>query len=428
MKTKILFLFCVVTFPFVTEAQIEHVNYKFPDTNKTFNFIFGQKHQDTAMIRILLENAPQNFNAPGAGRFAIVGNQKKFYLSLSGYVKGTLSYDWKNPIVNNHAFITSFIPMDQTPGNEGLVQLGAQTSTLAINFVGLPGTKHQIGAYFNINFSNTNYAPAIINAYATYFGFKIGMAFSLYTDLMAGPPTIDFQGPNSWTLLPNAVLDYEYKFNKHWGVGIGIEMPIASYTTNTMTYAVNQKVPDIPAYVQYSWQNGSSWIRLSGIIRNMQYRDVLAKENHNNVGWGAKLSGSALLFKNLTSFYQIAYGSGASSYFQDLYGMQMDMLPNPHHNGKLANVNSWGAYLGLQYNFTKDIFASCTYSIVQANPTQGYYAGDLYKSAQYVVGNVFWNVNSVIQLGLEYIWGDRQNMDHNYKSNNRIQTMIQVSF
>ncbi|MEG1762758.1 MAG: hypothetical protein RR256_04005, partial [Bacteroidales bacterium] len=278
------------------------------------------------------------------------------------------------------------------------------------------------------NFSNTNYAPAIINAYATYFGFKIGMAFSLYTDLMAGPPTIDFQGPNSWTLLPNAVLDYEYKFNKHWGVGIGIEMPIASYTTNTMTYAVNQKVPDIPAYVQYSWQNGSSWIRLSGIIRNMQYRDVLAKENHNNVGWGAKLSGSALLFKNLTSFYQIAYGSGASSYFQDLYGMQMDMLPNPHHNGKLANVNSWGAYLGLQYNFTKDIFASCTYSIVQANPTQGYYAGDLYKSAQYVVGNVFWNVNSVIQLGLEYIWGDRQNMDHNYKSNNRIQTMIQVSF
>ncbi|MEG1909741.1 MAG: hypothetical protein RR190_02090, partial [Bacteroidales bacterium] len=52
-----------------------------------------------------------------------------------------------------------------------------------------------------------------------------------------------------------------------------------------------------------------------------------------------------------------------------------------------------------------------------------------FKNAGYSLPRlVFWNVNSVIQLGLEYIWGDRQNMDHNYKSNNRIQTMIQVSF
>lgn len=428
MKTKNFLLFFAATFSLSVIAQEQHVNYKLPKSNETLDLVIGHKNQDTAVIRVLLENAPQNFNAPGAGRFVLVGNEHKFYLSLGGYVKGTLSYDWGNPITNNHAFTTSAIPMAQAPGNEGLIQLGAQTSTIAINFVGLPGTKYQIGAYFNINFSNTNYAPSILNAYATICGFKAGMAFSLFTDVAAGPPTIDFQGPNSWTLIPNAVLDYEYKFDKHWGVGIGVEMPIASFTTNNVTYAVNQKVPDIPAYVQYSWQNGSSWLRLSGIMRNMQYRDMVENINRNNVGWGAKLSGSARIVKNLTAFYQAAYGKGISSYFQDIYGMQMDMLPNPRHSGELSNVTSWGGYLGLQYNFTKDIFASCTYSIVETNPANGYYAADLYKNAQYIVGNVFWNVTPTVQLGLEYILGDRKNLSGEQKNNNRIQTMVQVNF
>lgn len=433
---KYIMLICVIFITLNLKSQEEHVNYRLPKSNEDLTFIWGEKNRDTAVVRVLLSNTPGYFNAPGMPRFAIVGKDRKFYLGLGGYLKASLSYDWGNPIVNTCHFTTSAIPMNNPKGNEGLIQFGAQTSTIAVNFVGLPDTKNQIGVYFNINFSNLNYAPMILNAYAKYRGFTAGYAFSLFTDVMAGPPTIDFEGPNGWTLIPNAVIDYEHNFGKHWGVGIGLEMPIASYTvdpstTDPTTYSVNQQIPDIPAYVQYSWNKRSSWIRVSGIMRNMLYRDVLDDKNRDNIGWGVKLSGSAGIGKKITTFYQAVYGHGISSYIQDIYGGSLDMTPRKNKfgelNGELANVKAWGGYLGVQYNFTPTVFASCTYSLVRTFDNQ-YYQPDQYKNAQYVVANLFWNIASNVQMGVEYLWGDRMNMDNSRKGNNRAQTMIQVNF
>lgn len=442
MKNKYLLLVCAILAVFNIAAQEKHVNYKAPQSGENLTFVWGEKNRDTSIVKILMDNAPKYFNAPGMPRFAIIGNQNKFYLGIGGYAKATISYDWGNPIANNCHFTTSSIPMNNPKGNEGLIQFSAQTSTIAINFVALPGTDNQIGAYFNINFSNPNYAPMVLNAYAKYRGFTAGYAFSLFSDVMAGPPTIDFEGPNGWTLIPNAVIDYEHNFGKHWGVGIGLEMPIASYavdpaTEDPTTYSVNQRVPDIPAYVQYSWKDRSSWVRVSGIIRNMLYRDNLADKNVNNVGWGVKFSGSASIGKKITTFYQAVYGHGISSYMQDIYGGQLDMTPqrgwDRRLNGRLANVGVWGGYLGVQYNFTPTIFASCTYSLVrtfnnQYNDISQPVEADQYKNAQYVVANLFWNVAKNVQMGVEYLWGDRMNMNNLRKGDNRAQTMIQVNF
>ena len=412
-------------------AQENHVNnvYKLPDSQENLTFVFGKTTRDTAVVKVLLENAPKTFSAPGLPRFAIIGNQRKFYLGIGGFLKGTVSYDFKNPISNPNDFITSDIPMDLAKGNSGLVQMSAQVSNIAVNFVGMPGTKHQIGAYVAINFTNDNYTPDLWHGYLTYAGFTVGYTTSLFTDAAAGPPTIDFQGPNSWTLVNNAVVDYTHAFNSKWSVGIGVEMPVASATTNPeWNYMVNQRVPDIPAYVQYSWDKGSSWVRVSGLLRNMLYRDVVADRNRYSTGWGVKLSGSAKIVPKLTAYYQGLYGRGISSYYQDLTGEGMDMLPKRSSNGKMGNVESWGAYAGLQYNFTKNVFISATYSLVRLYPHGTYYRPDLYQNGQYAVGNLFWNVASNVQMGVEYIWGQRENMDGLKKNDNRIQTMIQVNF
>ena len=40
-----------------------------------------------------------------------------------------------------------------------------------------------------------------------------------------------------------------------------------------------------PAYVQYSWASGSH-VRLSGILRELSYRDNVQASNHFATGWG----------------------------------------------------------------------------------------------------------------------------------------------
>ncbi|MGL6021824.1 MAG: hypothetical protein ACRC0A_01765, partial [Chitinophagaceae bacterium] len=297
---KFLFLVVMGLSVMYIFAQDQHVNYKLPDGNQDLLFVFSEKNKDTAVVKVMIENAPRHFNAPGMPRFSIVGKDRKFYLGIGGYLRSTISYDIGNPIYSNCFFQTYNIPMNNLPGNKGLLQFGAQTSTININFVGLPGTKNQIGVYFSMNLTN-NYAPVLQNAYGKYKGLIVGYTFSLFTDIMAGPPTIDFQGPNSWTAVSNAVVDYQRNFGKHWGIGVGIEMPMSSYTTSpNITTTVNQLVPDIPAYVQYAWNNRNSWLRLSGILRNMQYRDLVSNINRNSIAGGAKISGSAGIGKKIT--------------------------------------------------------------------------------------------------------------------------------
>ena len=60
----------------------------------------------------------------------------------------------------------------------------------------------------------------------------------------------------------------------------------ASITAADGTRTVTQRIPDIPAYVQYSWDNGSGWLRFSALMRNIQYRDLVNDKNRNVTGWG----------------------------------------------------------------------------------------------------------------------------------------------
>lgn len=409
-----------------TSAPYQEVTVLNPRTNA---------HDDTTVVNvyeIFRENAPKAFNVPGAPRFAIEGKNRKFYLGIGGTGKVTLSYDWGNPIDNAYDFTTSAIPMQQRKGDGGLIQASAATSSLFFNFVALPGDRNQIGVYFNFNLTGNgnDYGFNLYYAYVKYRGFTVGYDFSLFSDMAAAPPSIDNEGPCGFTAIPNTVIDYRHTFNSHWSVGVGAELPMASATTGAGTYMVRQRVPDIPAYVQYAWGGGKSWIRVSGIMRNMIYRDEVADRNRDRTGWGVKVSGSAAATPYVTAYWQAAYGKGITSYFQDLYQGGLDMVPDGA--GRLTAVESWGGYIGLQYNISPKVYATTTYSHLR-NYAHSYSGGSTpwesqYRYAQYALANVMWNITPQISTGLEYIYGRRTDMSGLSHHDNRIQTMLQFTF
>lgn len=388
--------------------------------------------RDSAIYNVLTDIAPSIFNEPTAPRFAIVGKDRRFYLGIGGMVKGTVSYDWGNPIDNPIAFIPAAIPMNQPAGNGGLVQFSAATSNLFIEIVAMPGEKHQLGAYISANFRGQNYGFRLRFAYVTYRGFTAGFNYSLFSDVAAAPPTIDYQGPGGLAVAPNGVLDYVYEINRHWKVAIGAELPIPDVTTDEYTYKVNQRTGDMPGYVQYSWDDGMSWIRLSGLLRGLMYHDVVAGRNHTNLGWGVKLSGSAALSDRIRAFYEYSYGNGMSNYLQDLNEVGLDMVPDRRSPGRLTCVRAWGMHAGLQYTFSRRLFVSSTYSMMR-NYAPSYAGGTVewmrqIKYSQYVAANAFWSITDNLQTGVEYLWGRRADMDGRRKCDNRVQAMLQLSF
>ena len=191
-------------------------------------------------------------------------------------------------------------------------------------------------------------------------------------------------------------------------------------------------VPDIPFYLQRNWAGGNGWLRVSGMVRNLYYRDNISMKNVDKVGWGVKASGKTPIIGGLSAAYMGLYGKGIASYIQDLNGAGMDLMPNPESPYSLETVKAWSAFGSLQYQFSPRCFMTATYSHVRTYAKQFTDSPDNwrtgYKYAQYVVGNVFYNVNSIVQIGAEYIWGRRMDYNGEQAHDNRVEAMIKVSF
>ena len=386
--------------------------------------------QDTLVLKVLEENAPKYFNAPGMPRFSVIGKDQEFYLGIGGYIRGTLSYDMGNPIESPLYFITSAIPMDNPPGNRQLFQMSAASSNIFFNFVALPQTEDKVGAYVDFGFGEgmRNYGFSLKAAYLTYRNWTVGYTTSLFTDGAAAAQTIDQQGPNAMTFLFNTVVDYQVALNKHWKLGIGAEYPSVSATYGENGRSVNQRLPDIPLYVQYSWKKGTGWLRFSALMRNMYYYNETAAKDSREMGIGFKLSGASPIGKKFVLFSQSVYGRGIASYVQDLQGLGMDMVPV--EGGGLKGVDIVGSYIGLQYRINEKLTASSTFSEVKCFMPDDAVGidGGTYHNAVYFVSNMIYRISPVLSTGVEYLWGSRRNKDETFRQDNRIQMSLRVNF
>ncbi|MDE5902449.1 MAG: porin [Muribaculaceae bacterium] len=401
-------------------------------------FAASQKHHNEEGLDIrdeahdaFEENAPDDLK-DAVPRFAVFGVPGKFYIGLGGTIKLTAGVDAGDPISNPNEFVTADI-QPVGPGDHTKFQISAMQSSFYLNFVGLPGTDNQIGAFINMNFLN-NYVPVLQYAYLKWRGIKAGYDYSVFSDLGATPPTIDYEGPNAATAFPVPTVNYTYHFgkNKAWSATAGLELSQLSQTNSAHSKTINQGAPDIPVALEYSWNKSQDWVRLSAVLRNMCYRNVESDQNIDIVGWGISLSGTAEIVPNLRAYWTGTYGHGIASYIQDLNGANLDLTPNGDFSS-LKATKTWGAFGALQYNFSPDVYMSASYSHVRnyANPWEGgnpLTFGEAYKYAQYVNASLFWNVNSYITTGVEYLYGRRVNNDRTQAHTNRMQAMIQLSF
>lgn len=397
----------------------------------------SKAQEEIIIIETFKENAPKRFNAPKTPSFTILSKNQKYAMGFSGYVKGTISMDFNGYINNPAYFTTSSIPIHPLPGNDKLLQYNVNQSSLSYNFVSLSDKQSKFGAYINMNFSGSGYSPYIEDAYVTYGGLLLGRTTSLFTDDAAIPPTIDGEGPNGLTYKTNTVLNY----NSHWGerkrfsTGIGLEMPSTDFTVSNEQNVTNQYIPDIPSYIQYAWgKNNNSHIRLSSIIRNVNYRNNIQDKNNIMTTYACQVSGLVNIKDKLIFYYQLAYGTGITPYIQDVSGLKLDFLPRQieNHNdkdaGKLEHVQSLGYYAGLQYNFNQRTFMSCTFSQVDIDVPENYDDTNLYKEGYYLATNFFWYAMPNVQLGAEYLYGKRVNQNDEWGQANRLQIMLQYNF
>lgn len=394
---------------------------------------FGDKAAADSLdiYHILHENAPMDLPVSGVPSVAVVGKGGNFVLGAGGFVKGVAGWDIGHPIPNPDEFITSQIPVGYMDGNTSKFNLSARQTHLFVNFVMLPASPNQIGAFIGVNFLDDEYRPVVQYAYLKYRGFKAGYDDTVFSDPACGAPTIDYEGPCSNTASPVGGISYNWR-RGHWLLSAGIELPQTSFTTvSGKTKYVYQRVPDIPVAAQFSWGGGDSWVRLSAILRTLTFRDEELHKNHSVAGYGLQVSGAEYFLDRFTFFWQGVWGKGIGSMVQDTTDEGLDLTPS-EGGASLSPVMLWGGFLSLRYDICSKFCVSATYSQLRtyAKKFEGGTTprADLYKYGQYLSTTLFYDVTTYFEVGVEHIWGRRTNYDGARGADNRIQASFQLTF
>lgn len=403
------------------------------EETKITTFGHSEDLDSTKVYGILHHNAPEDFQITGVPSVAVVGKGGKFILGLGGYIKAVAGWDFGHPIASADEFITSQIPMEPMEGDESRFNLSAKQTHLFLNFVALPGTGNEIGAFISANLLD-GYAPMLQFAYLKYRGLQAGYDYTLFSDPACGAPAVDYEGPCSSTANPVTGINYTWEPNPHgrWELALGIELPQTSFTVvEGKTKWVYQRFPDIPIAAKFAWDEGNSWVRASAILRMLTYREIVSSSNKNCFGYGFQFSGGWNFLDKFTLFYQGVWGKGIGSMIQDTLDEGLDLCPSDEGN-LLSPVSIGGGFASLQYDISRRFSASVTYSQLRTW-IQRYEDGDTlwdnqYKYAQYVSANLFFKATSFFEIGIEHIWGQRVNNDGLKCADNRLQASFQLSF
>ena len=420
--TSILFVAgCLSVFPTIAQDSIV--------TRPVIIVTDKEQSGDSEIIRKMYESNGEHFQDPRAPRFLFIDRQGKVALGIGGYVKGTMSVDMDG-ISNNLDFVTADIPVPNQADMRSQFQMDASTSRL---FLKLVGENTQVGdftVYLESDFRGKNghqYDMRLRQAYIQFWHLKIGRARTTFADAASSPPTIDFEGPSGSVSTKNTMIQYSQALGKHWSMAMAFEAPSASYTTDKqLTETIKQRLPDIPSYIQYAWDEGKSHIRLSNLFRFLSYRNLAESQNKFTFGWASQLSGMLTASPHWIFYYQAAYGKGYADYLNDLSGSGYDLIPEGD-SGKLEAPYALGLVGGIQYNFSKNLFVSASYSQCRLYASSSL-PETSYRYAQYIVANAFYSPFRNCMVGLEYLYGNRHDVNRTSGNAHRINAMIQYHF
>lgn len=397
----------------------------------TLSLINTDKNPEIEIVQDFKEPMSGHYLDPKAPRFLLYDQKDKLAFGIGGFVRLRAAYDFDGSPQNSFGFIPNSIPVPKDPALNNNFNMDASKSTLFFKLLGNDSKIGKFQAYISGQFTGNNNAFELNDAYVKLLGLTLGRTWSTFNDMAAIPPTVDFQGPAGAAEMRTTQVRYTHSLKNGIQFAIAAELPETTGTyTDEITEKASQRLPDVPAYVQYNWgKDANSHVRLAGVLRNMIYRDMVASKNKTQTGYGVQMSSNVNITPLVEFYGQVTYGKGIAEYINDLSGNGLSLVPDSDKSGKMHAQEALGWLTQLQFNLSKSVYTTVGYSQAKVFSGDGYDAlASQYNYGQYIVGNVFYNVTSNLQVGGEYLWGNRVNMDGEKNHANRIQTVVQFNF
>jgi len=394
-----LFVFSMMSFPsWVYAADVSEINTKLEALQKE---VAELKANSIAKDNVVTGgNTRGSFRLPGTNTSITIG----------GFAKGTLLWSNKSAgagSVGDQALAPFLIPVGPTAGENEKSQITfhARQSQLWFRTVTPsdygPVVLHIEGDFFAPNIQGTEtvtnaHGLRIRQAYGSIGPLTVGQAWSTTTSFTAMPEFLDFGGPVSIVGTRQAGIRWTQKFNGG-SYSIAAENP-ETYISGT-TNPDDDKFPDVVGAVTF--KAGRSTFDAAGIVRFLRIDTPGAVDSET--GWGVIFSGNIPTFGNDAFQFQVHRGEGFGRYIGGLGTMFDGVLVN----GKIEKITTTGGYMSYRHVWTPKVRSTLILSTVKATDPPGS-PGTLNDRTSSVHCNLVWAPMASVQIGPEYIYGERR--------------------
>jgi len=345
------------------------------------------------------------------------------------------------PLGSEDRFLTNSIPVEETDAAAGKGQrttFSANTSRL--NFeVRTPAGDTQMRAFIEGDFYGSGADEKRFNfrlrhAYAQFQGVLVGQTWSTFSDPAADHQDLDFEGINGENVIRQPQFRYTWRVREKLSVAAAAETPAVSLTDTTVDGiqvskdGLNQ-VPDMVGRAVWGFKE-IGHLQAAVVLRQIRGESYLQPDAVQSVlAWGASLSG-VLPFRvlNLTDrfIFQMNFGKGNARYINDLNSLGgQDAVFDPA--GELHALTAGGYYLDYEHQWKEwetakkmKLRTSVIWSFVQVHNLD-FQADNAYKKTNRFSLNVVFSPIDRIDVGVEYIYGTRENKDGHKGSSDQFQ-------
>ncbi|MEO0338235.1 MAG: DcaP family trimeric outer membrane transporter [Bacteroidota bacterium] len=356
----------------------------------------------------------------------------KVDLKVYGFVRMNATLDFQE-MGNSDLFRPANIKMPGAADNYPHLYMSAKQSRFGIKMqrkIDGEILKTRIEADFHSSSNQTGGLVRLRHAYLQYKGFTIGQAWSTFYDIQARPKIVDFEGANSATLNRPPLIRYDLPIDKHT-LSIALEHPTEQITVNDQIKLKKQLAPYMVAAMKWRLDDKKSFIKVAAIARQLRYEvpiesDAELMQNQNLLVGGAMSSGRIQVNKQDFFKYQLIGGKGLARYVRGVRGLGYDAICSPGCN-QLDAIGIYGGFLAYEKRWAKQWTSTMVLGGINVERMPSFTEDDM-DYCLYGSANVFYEVNTAFQIGVEYLYGERTNLSGITGNANRLQMVAQMRF
>ena len=254
-----------------------------------------------------------------------------------------------------------------------------------------------------------------------------GKTWSTFVDTAASPEEVDFEGLNGRINVRQSQVRFMPRLGDDYLFQFSLEDPNPQVQNGE---GVN-RIPDVVASASFQPQ-GRLNLRVAAIARQVraQQAEGLGNGVEKEYAWGLSLSGrfsTPSLDKRDSLLFQLNAGDGIGRYVNDLSSVgSFDGIFNPD-SGELELFDVRAGYVSWQHWWRGTMRSNFTLGFVDVdNP--GFVDEDAYQRTVRASSNLLWSPTPRLNLGVEYLWGERKNEGGDKGDAQQIQMSAQYSF